>query len=78
VPHDPSNFFQKQANVAGNLSVHPDSSGSAFGFSKPQLPTGANTFNPTANGNMTANPYVTAAMGAASQKQASDPNKMWS
>jgi hypothetical protein len=62
--------------------VHPNSNGSVFGFSSPQAPTGANAFNPTANGNMTANPYVTAAMGAAAQnqgqKQASDPNKMWS
>jgi hypothetical protein len=61
VPHDPSNFFQKQANVAGNLSIHPNSSGNPLGFSSPSV-------------NNTANPYVTAAMGATTV----NPNqKLW-
>jgi hypothetical protein len=64
VAHNPSNFFQRAANVSGNVTPQPSFSGGSV------VPTGASLARPTAGVNnsyvqpsQTRNPYADAAGG---------------
>lgn len=59
MPHDPSNFFQRAANVSGNVTPQPWSTGGLKPFTQA---------DPTAG---TTNPYVTAAQGVPRNNQIS-------
>lgn len=66
VAHDPSNFFQKAANLSGNLSAQPiNAIQGGGGVGAPDV--GAGTSNPYVQQNTVRNPYVTAARGATQQ-----------
>lgn len=64
--HDPSNFFQKAANVSGNATPQPWASGTLKPFTQANPTAGTtNSFAQQPQATPTINPYVAAARSAA-------------